>query len=225
MPKKVRSTIGCKRAQKKKVEQPEAVAEESDDVEEDEDGEKEDPLPPEPSDGSLSEPAGAQEPTLELVQGELDEAMHKAEVVHRRWKKTLDTYFNDDNGGFLWKEDSVVERNLARLKQMDEERDAALDFAQYKIREHRMTKTWFILSRYCRRFYMDASYARQRDLAHERLLKHRRSILEDGHREPRPERDLSVEGQMELLIRKVGMVKAIQWVHVRDLRAAKYWSN
>ena len=55
MPKKVRSTVGLKRAQKKKVEQPETVAEESDDVEEDEDGEKEDPLPPEPSDVSLSE--------------------------------------------------------------------------------------------------------------------------------------------------------------------------
>ena len=101
MPNKVRSTIGCKRAQKKKVEQPEAVAEESDDVEEDEDGEKEDPLPPEPSDVSLSEPAGAQEPTLELVQGELDEAMHKAEVVHRRWKKTLDTYFTKAKPNWL----------------------------------------------------------------------------------------------------------------------------
>ena len=189
MPKKKRSSVSHRRPKKKKVEQVGAVAEESDDEEDDEedeeDAEEEDALPPQPSLTLPETAACVQEPMppslLELVQGEVDEAMHKAEVVHRRWKKTLNTYFNDESGRFLWEEGSVVKRNLARLKEMDEERDAAFDFAQYKIREHKMTRTWLLLSRYCRRFYMDASYARQRDLAHERLHRHRMSIVEDEH--------------------------------------------
>ena len=35
---------------------------------------------------------------LELCADEMNEAVHEAEVVHRRWRKTLDTYFNCGDG-------------------------------------------------------------------------------------------------------------------------------
>ena len=161
---------------------------------------------------------------MEQLSDEVGEAVHKAEVIHRRWKRTLDTYFNA-GGKFLWQEDSVVQRNLARLKQMDEERNAAFDFAEWKIKEYKMEKNCSLLARYAGRFPADASYKRQRDLARERLHKHRLSVIRGEHRKPRPGRDFTVEEQVELLIREVGMAKAIQWVHVRDLREASYWSN
>ena len=63
----------------------------------------------------------------------------------------------------------MVQRNLARLKQMDEERDAAFDFAESKIKEYKMEKTCSLLARYARRFPGDTSYKRQRDLARTRL--------------------------------------------------------
>ena len=119
----------------------------------------------------------------------------------------------------------MVERNLARLKAMDEEHDRAEDFVRYKLKEYQMTKTWLILSRAARKYPGRTSYARQRNAARERLHKHRMSIVRGEHRQARPGRDLPVEKQVEVLIREVGLAKAIQWVHVRDLREASYWSN
>ena len=227
MLKRARSSVGIKRAKKKKVEESRAVEEESEDLADIDEFEDEG-LPPTQPPVTHADPARESEPIptlLEQVEAEAEEALHKAEVIHRRWKKTVDTYFNDGASAWLWKEDSVVQRNLARLKLADEERDAAFDFVEYKIKECRITKTLEILRRYARRFPGNASYKRQRDLARERLHKHRMSIIEDEHREPRPERDFSVEEQMELLIKQVGLAKAIQWVHMRGLREAPYWSN
>lgn len=230
MPKKARKAIGGPRPKKKKVQEAETVEEEPDDEDEDEEAEEAPPPPPPEAAVPPAEPSPpalvtAPVPSLlEMVGAELQSAMHKLDVVNRRWKKTIDTYFNDD-GGFLWREDSVVERNLARLNAMDEEHDRAEDFARYKLKEYQMMKNWHILCRAARKFPRRPSYARQRDLARHRLLEHRMSIVRGEHRQPRPGRNLPVEEQVAVLIREVGLAKAIQWVHVRDLRQSSYWSN
>ena len=232
MPKRKRSSVGHRRPKKKKVEQGVAVEEESDDLEEEE--EPENPAstpPPQPEDAPPQPPhthaAAVPEPLfrspLEILEEERDAACHKAVVVIRRWLKTVDTHFNDD-GEFLWRDRSVVLRNLKRLREMDAERDAAEDYADFKQKEVAAYKSVRILRRLARRFPRNASYARQADLAQKRLTNLRRAYRDGEHRcaDRRPRRDATVEDQIGILMLQVGLAEAIQWVHTRDLRENLY---
>ena len=228
MPKKKRSSVGHKRPKKKKMEQGVTAEEESDGPEEGEEAEEtiappppqpENPPPdPVPQAPHVHEPLPFKTP-LQMYEEERNAACHKAVVVIRRWLKTVDTYFNDD-GSFLWRERSVVLRNLERLRQMDAERDAAEDYADFKQKEFAAYKSVTILRRLANTFPRDTYYARQRDWANQRLRNLQHSYINGEHRcaDRRPRRDASVEDQMGILMLQVGLADVIQWVHMRDLR-------
>ena len=222
MPKKARKAIGYQRPKKQKVEHGAPVEEDPDDAQEDEEAENPEPPPPEPdvSDESEAQPRVLMISRLQELTAERDAAEHELIKVIRRWLKTVDTYFNKSEGGFLWDELSVVQRNLARLEQMDAERDKAEDYHDFKKKEVASYKTWLLLRRAARKRPADASYARQRDWARKRLTALRVSWCMDEHRCPtrRPKREASVEDQVGLLMLQVGLAAAIKWVPVRDLR-------
>ena len=224
MPKRARSRVGHQRPKKKKVEEGVAAEEESDDLEEGEDDEEETPPAPEPGAAPASSPAPDPAPVLMTRLQELEQehnaACAKAVTVIKRWLKTVDTYFNKSNGGFLWEETSVVKRNLDRLRAIDAERDEAENFADYKKNEVMSYKNWEILRRAAAKFPRRASYARQRDLARERLQKLRLSWFTGEYQaaDRRPKRGATVEEQVGMIMLQVGLAEAIQWVHARDLR-------
>ena len=60
--------------------------------------------------------------------------------------------------------------------------------------------------------------ARQRDLAHKRLITHRETILTGEHCEHHPQRDLHDGEVLELLCREIGLANALQWVPLQVLR-------
>lgn len=160
---------------------------------------------------------------VEELEAERNQAAKKAITVIKRWLKTVDTYFNEDPG-FLWRECSDVKRNLTRLQHIDEERDKAEDFADYKEKEVIMYKNWAVLRRMANKFPNKSSHARQRDVARARLNALRWSWQTGEYHaaDRRPQRGANLADQIGIIMLQVGLAEARQWVHASALREDLY---
>jgi len=226
MPKKVRKAIAGPRAKKKKMEQAEAVEDEADDVEEGEEAEYEIPPAPEPSAAPApnadSDALPMPPPMHVTLEQERQDALVQVETVHRRWRKTIDTHFNTDNGAH-WKTPSELNRVLQRLQHADDERDKAFDQYERCRLQCVRYRTWRTLTKQARAQPDKLVIARMRDEAKARYDTARRAALSHGllsEDEPvkRPHGGLDVHGAIELVAKEVGLVQAYQLVPLSQLR-------
>lgn len=141
---------------------------------------------------------------LKPLQEKMYAALDRLFVVDRRWRKTMLTYFND-NDDQRWAANSVLQRVLDRMQHADEERDEAEDYYYYCRTEVNMFKVYRAARRLARTHPDMPGRALHLEWAANRLKQHRLSYYLNEYRKARPKRDYH-DGQIsELLVRNIGM--------------------
>ena len=165
------------------------------------------------------EPAPAHEPDrYEDTQKELDKrtelAIHKHKIINRRWKATIDTYFNE-HAMLRWEARSVLNRGLERMQAIDDEQDRSEDHVMACDGEAKSYKKWSMWDRMARREPDNPWLAGTRDEAACELQQAR-----DKHGVPQPRPNRKPEGgAIGLIAREMGLAEAFQWVHLSELRS------
>ena len=219
--------IGYNRAKKKKPVQSVLV----DDEVVDQDAPEDTPAasaaaPPEPE-AEPSAPCVPLSPQAILEQKEAD-AFHKLNIMNKRWRKTINTYFNE-NPGNRWLTKSELARTLERLQHADDEQDAATREYVMCHRESMLNRT---VAQLRRRFWrtgrardsllLDRALLRLHRFEMRRDIAEMKAMLGPASAEEPPTVEAAPPGGegkvMELLCARVGLAEAYQWVHLREFR-------